>query len=85
MDKETIINSVAKTGRLVILQEGPKFMGYAAEIGSIIFEDIFEYLKAPMKRVTSLDTPMPFSPVLEDYVMPQYEDVLKACSEVMSF
>lgn len=85
LDKETIINSVAKTGRLIILQEGPKFMGYAAEIGSMIFEDIFEYLKAPMKRITSLDTPMPFSPILEDYVMPQYEEVLKACLEVMRF
>ncbi len=85
LDKETIINSVAKTGRLVILQEGPKFMGYAAEIGAMIFEDIFEYLKAPMKRITSLDTPMPFSPILEDHVMPHYEGVLKACSEVMSF
>lgn len=85
LDKETIINSVAKTGRLVIIQEGPKFMGYAAEIGSMVYEDIFEYLKAPMKRVTSLDTPMPFSPGLEDFVMPQYADVKKACSEVMSF
>jgi pyruvate dehydrogenase E1 component beta subunit len=51
----------------------------------MIYEDIFEYLKAPMKRITSLDTPMPFSPILEDHVMPHYEDVLKACSEVMSF
>lgn len=85
LDKETIINSVAKTGRLIILQEGPKFMGYAAEIGAMIFEDIFEYLKAPMKRITSLDTPMPFSPILEDHVLPHYEDVIKACAEVMSF
>ncbi|MAT41182.1 MAG: alpha-ketoacid dehydrogenase subunit beta [Anaerolineaceae bacterium] len=85
LDKETIINSVAKTGRLVIIQEGPKFMGYAAEIGSMVYEEIFEYLKAPMKRITSLDTPVPFAPVMEDYVMPQYEDVLKACNQLMSF
>lgn len=85
MDKETIINSVAKTGRLVVIQEGPKFMGYGAEIGSMVYEDVFEYLKAPIRRVTSLDTPVPFAPVLEDYVMPQYSDVLKACREVMAF
>ncbi|HSM24881.1 MAG TPA: alpha-ketoacid dehydrogenase subunit beta [Anaerolineaceae bacterium] len=85
MDKETIINSVAKTGRLVLIQEGPKFMGYAAEISSFINEEIFEYLKAPIKRVTSLDTPVPFAPVLEDYVLPHYEDVLNACDEVMQF
>jgi pyruvate/2-oxoglutarate/acetoin dehydrogenase E1 component len=85
MDKETIINSVAKTGRLVVIQEGPKFMGYGAEVGSMVYEDIFEYLKAPIRRVTSLDTPVPFAPVLEDYVLPQYSDVLKACHEVMAF
>jgi pyruvate/2-oxoglutarate/acetoin dehydrogenase E1 component len=85
LDKETIINSVAKTGRLVVIQEGPKFMGYGAEVGSMVYEDVFEYLKAPIRRVTSLDTPVPFAPVLEDYVMPQYSDVLKACQEVMAF
>lgn len=85
LDKETIINSVAKTGRLVVIQEGPKFMGYGAEIGAMINEEVFEYLKAPIRRVTSLDSPVPFAPVLEDYVLPQYFDVLKACKEVMAF
>jgi pyruvate dehydrogenase E1 component beta subunit len=85
MDKETIINSVAKTGRLVVIQEGPKFMGYGAEVGSMVYESVFEYLKAPIRRVTSLDTPVPFAPVLEDYVLPHYSDVLKACHEVMAF
>lgn len=85
LDKETIIDSVAKTGRLVVVQEGPKVMGYAAEIGSMVAEEIFEYLKAPLKRVTSLDTPVPFAPDQEDYVLPQYDDVLKACREVMAF
>jgi pyruvate dehydrogenase E1 component beta subunit len=85
LDKETIISSVAKTGRLVVVQEGPKFMGYGAEIGAMVNEDIFEYLKAPIRRVTSLDTPVPFAPVMEDYVLPQYSDVLKACQEVMAY
>jgi len=60
-------------------------MGYAAEISSMINEEIFEYLKAPIKRVTSLDTPVPFAPVLEDYVLPHYDDVIAACNQVMSF
>ncbi len=85
LDKETIVSSVAKTGRLVIVQEGPKFMGYGAEIGSLVSEDVFEYLKAPVKRVTSLGTPIPFAPVLEDEVLPHYDDVLKACREAMAF
>lgn len=85
LDKETIIDSVAKTGRLVVVQEGPKVMGYAAEIGSMVAEEVFEYLKAPLKRVTSLDTPVPFAPGQEDYVLPQYDDVIRACHEVMNF
>jgi pyruvate dehydrogenase E1 component beta subunit len=85
LDKETIVNSVAKTGRLVIVQEGPKFMGYGAEISAIVNEIAFEYLKSPIKRVTSKDTPMPFAPEMEDYVLPHYSEVLTACREVMQF
>lgn len=85
LDKETIRQSVAKTGRLVILQEGPKFMGAAAEISAMITEDLFEYLAAPVKRVTSLDVPVAFSPGLEDYVNPKIEHALDACRQTLSF
>jgi acetoin:2,6-dichlorophenolindophenol oxidoreductase subunit beta len=85
LDKQTIIESVAKTGRLVVVQEGPKVMGFGAEIGAMISEDIFEYLKAPVKRVTSLDVPVAFSPVLEDYINPTVDHVLSACREAMDF
>lgn len=85
LDKETIKQSVAKTGRLVILQEGPKFMGAAAEISAMITEDLFEYLAAPVKRVTSLDVPVAFSPGLEDYVNPKIEHALDACRQTLSF
>jgi pyruvate dehydrogenase E1 component beta subunit len=84
-DKKTIKESVAKTGRLVIAQEGPKVGGWAGEISAMINEDIFEYLKAPIKRVTSLDSPIAFAPVLEDYVLPKAENVVKACREVMEY
>jgi acetoin:2,6-dichlorophenolindophenol oxidoreductase subunit beta len=85
LDKQTIIESVAKTGRLVVVQEGPKVMGFGAEIGAMVSEDIFEYLRAPVKRVTSLDVPIAFSPGLEDYVNPTVDQVLTACRAVMSF
>jgi len=85
LDKQTIIESVAKTGRLVVVQEGPKVMGFGAEIGAMVSEDIFEYLRAPVKRVTSLDVPIAFSPGLEDYVNPTVDQVLAACRAVMSF
>jgi len=85
LDKETIRNSVAKTGRLVILQEGPKFMGAGAEIGAMVAEDVFEYLAAPISRVTSLDVPVAFSPGLEDYVNPKLSHALAACRQTLAF
>jgi len=85
LDKEAIKASVAKTGRLVILQEGPKFMGAAAEISAMITEDLFEYLAAPVKRVTSLDVPIAFSPGLEDYVNPKIDHALTACRQTLTF
>lgn len=84
-DKETICNSVAKTSRLIIAQEGPKCGGWGAEISAMINEDVFEYLSAPIKRVTSLDSPVPFSPALEDYVLPHTEDLVAACRKVMEY
>jgi pyruvate dehydrogenase E1 component beta subunit len=85
LDKETIRDSVAKTGRLVILQEGPKFMGAGAEIGAMVAEDVFEYLAAPIRRVTSLDVPVAFSPGLEDYVNPTIDQALAACRATLKF
>jgi pyruvate dehydrogenase E1 component beta subunit len=85
IDKKTIIESVAKTGRLVIVQEGPKVQGYGAEIGAMVSEELFEYLKSPIKRVTNLNVPIAFSPGLEDYVMVKPEHVVTACREVMEF
>jgi pyruvate dehydrogenase E1 component beta subunit len=84
-DKQTIIDSVAKTGRLVVAQEGPKVMGFGAEIGAMVAEDVFEYLKAPIKRVTSLDVPIAFSPAMEDYVMPTAGHIVTACREAVEF
>ena len=84
-DKQTIKESVAKTGRLVIAQEGVKNAGWASEISAMINEELFEYLEAPIKRSTSLDCPVPFAPDLEDFVAPQYDHLLKTCREVLEF
>lgn len=85
LDKETIRRSAAKTGRLVIFQEGPKFMGAGAEISAMLTEDLFEYLAAPIRRVTSLDVPVAFSPGLEDYVNPTDDYALQVCREVLDY
>lgn len=84
-DKETIKKSVAKTGRLVIAQEGPVMGGWAADIASMVCSDMFASLKAPVKRVTSLDAPLSYSPYIEDYILPSSERVLKACRGVMAY
>ena len=85
LDKETIINSVAKTGRLVVVQEGPKFMGFGAELGAMVAEDVFEYLEAPIKRITSEDVPTAFAPVMEDFIMPNLDKVVKGIKKTVKY
>ena len=85
LDKETIFNSVKKTGRVVLLQEACKMCGMAAEISASISEEAFEFLKAPIKRVTAIDTPVPFAPVLERFYLPDEQDALKSVREVLGY
>ena len=70
-DKELVFNSVKKTGKVLLLQEDSQFSGFMGEISSCISEEIFEYLDAPIVRVGSLDTPIPFAKDLEKGYMAQ--------------
>lgn len=65
LDKDAIISSVKKTGKAIILQEDSMFGGIASDISAMLMEDCFEYLDAPVKRVASMETPIPFAPQLE--------------------
>ncbi len=78
MDEETIINSVRKTGRLVLVDEGVTRGGITAEIATMVMEKAFDCLNAPIERVGNENTPIPFSPVLERYVIPNREKIEKA-------
>ena len=71
LDKEMIFNSVKKTGKVIILHEDCMIGGYGADISSMISEECFEYLDAPVVRSASLDTPVPFSSVLEEDFLPK--------------
>lgn len=82
-DKQTIIDSVKKTGRLVIMTEEPKTGSAAGEIMSVITEEAFDFLNAPVKRVCAPDTPIPFSPVLEKFYMPDEKNLIQAVNEIM--
>ncbi len=84
-DKETIYDSVAKTNRVVVAYESPKTGGYGAEIAGMLNDEMFEFLKAPVKRVASLDCPVAFSPKLEDHTLPNYNDVLSGIKEVLDY
>ncbi|RLI17092.1 alpha-ketoacid dehydrogenase subunit beta, partial [Candidatus Bathyarchaeota archaeon] len=83
LDKETIVNSVRKTGRVVIVTEDCKTAGVSAEIAAIIAEEALDYLDAPIKRVATPDVPIPFSPPLEQYVIPDEKRIVKAVKEVV--
>ncbi|WP_017498287.1 thiamine pyrophosphate-dependent enzyme [Flavobacterium sp. WG21] len=78
LDTETIFNSVRKTGKVIIYQEDTLFGGIASDISALIMEECFEHLDGPVKRVASLDSPIPFTKALEDQFLAKnrFEDVL---------
>lgn len=83
LDKQAIVKSVKKTGRIVVVSEDCRTAGVAAEIAAVVAEEALDYLDAPVKRVCELDTPIPFSPPLEQYVIPNEKRIAKAIKEVM--
>lgn len=80
LDKDTIFNSVKKTGRAIILQEDSLFGGIASDISALLMENCFEYLDAPVKRVASMETPIPFIGQLEEQYLAKgkFESALRA-------
>jgi len=83
LDKETIIDSVKKTGRVVVASDDVKTGGVCAEISSMITEEAFSYLEAPIKRVTAPDLPVPSSRELEKQYMPNKDDLVNAITGVL--
>jgi len=83
LDKETIFESVKKTNRVVIVHEAVKRGGIGAEIAAQIADEVFDYLDAPIKRVAALNVPIPFSPPLEKYVIPDVKDIVKAVKSIL--
>lgn len=83
LDRETFLGSLAKTGRLVIADEGHLSCGVAAELAAIAVEEGFHHLKAPLRRVATPDVPIPFSPPLEKFLDPSEDKIVAAAREVM--
>ena len=84
LDEETIIQSVAKTGRLIVVHEAVKRGGYGGEIASIVAEKAFHHLKAPIKRLGGVEAPIPFNKELEKLAIPQVTDIILAVKEVLN-
>ncbi|MDC1260885.1 pyruvate dehydrogenase complex E1 component subunit beta [Pseudomonadota bacterium] len=82
LDTETIINSVKKTNRVVACEEGFPFSGIGAEISAVINENAFDWLDAPVTRVSGKDVPMPYAANLEKLTLPQVNDIVNACMKV---
>lgn len=85
LDTETILKSVKKTGKVIVVYEDSRFMGFGAEIIAQISEQAFEYLDAPIKRVAGLNVHVPFHPNLEKAALPQDDWVLKACEDLAAY
>jgi len=85
LDEEAILESVKRTHRLLVVHEDTRTGGIAGEIGMRVSEKAFEWLDAPILRVTAIDTPVPYSPPLEDYFLPQVEDIVAACRYLANY
>ena len=84
-DWEAIAESVKKTSRVIVAHEDPLSYGYGAEIAARISDELFEYLDAPVRRVGATDTFVAYAPQVEDFILPQSEDVEKAVQELMRY
>jgi 2-oxoisovalerate dehydrogenase E1 component beta subunit len=85
LDRETVLSSIARTSKCLILHEAVRTGGVGAELAAIIAEEAFEYLDGPIVRVASLDTPVPYSPLLEQAFMPTAEKVVAAAKRLMAY
>ncbi len=83
LDKELILASVEKTGRLVVVHEAVKTGGFGGEIAAIVAEEGFDYLDAPIKRVAAHDVPIPFNAGQEQFVIPGEQDIIAAVKELI--
>ena len=85
LDGETVLRSVRKTSKVVVLHEATRSCGVGAEVAALIAEHAFEDLDGPIVRVSAPDVPIPFSPPLERAVLPQADDVKEACRELLAY
>jgi len=85
LDREAISNTVKNTNKAIVLHEDTRTAGIAGEITAVINEDAFDWLDAPVVRIASLDTPVPFSPPMEEFFLPKVADVVREARRLRSY
>jgi pyruvate/2-oxoglutarate/acetoin dehydrogenase E1 component len=85
LDTEAILASAHKTGKVLVAHEATRTCGVGAEVAAIVTDEAFEDLDAPVRRLTAADVPIPFSPPLEQRVLPQLDDMKEACRELLAY
>jgi 2-oxoisovalerate dehydrogenase E1 component beta subunit len=85
LDTEAILASARKTGKVLIAHEATRSCGVGAEVAALVGAEAFEDLDAPIRRLTAADVPIPFSPPLEQEVLPQLDDMKEACRELLAY
>jgi len=83
LDMEPVIESFKKTNRAVIVEEGWRSYGIGAEVAARLYEEAFDYIDAPIKRVAQKEVPLPYNRNLEQMALPQVEDIIRAVKEVL--
>ena len=83
LDMDPVIDSFKKTNRAVVVEEGWKSFGVGSEIAARIYEEAFDYVDAPVKRVAQTEVPLPYNHILEQMMLPKVEDVISAVKEVL--
>ena len=84
LDRATILSSVGRTHRALVVHEGPKRCGWGAELAALLTEEAFDDLDAPVVRVAGRNTPVPFAPVMEDFVIPSVGDIVAGMRRVLA-
>jgi pyruvate/2-oxoglutarate/acetoin dehydrogenase E1 component len=85
LDIEAVLAAARKTGKVLVAHEATQSCGVGAEVTAVISEHAFEDLDAPVRRLTTPDVPIPFSPPLEQHVLPQLDDMKEACRELLAY
>jgi 2-oxoisovalerate dehydrogenase E1 component beta subunit len=84
-DREAVLETVKRTSKVILLHEDTRIGGFAGELAALISEEAFDYLDGPIRRITAPDTPVPFSPPLEEFFLPNVSDVVRVARELNAY